>query len=104
MMNTRKLPVLLTVSVVILTATGCNALGGMNPFNRKEKILPGERTAVLPQPGADADVAGGTPAIGGTSGLSDWSQPGGNAANAPGNVSLAGGSGTQAWRARVIDS
>ena len=104
MMKPQKLPVLLTAGVLMISIAGCSAMGGMNPFNRKEKILPGERTAVMPQPGKEADVAEGSPAIGGASGLSDWSQPGGNAANAPGNVSLAGSSGTQAWRARVIDS
>jgi outer membrane protein assembly factor BamB len=104
MMKPQKLPVLLTAGVLMISIAGCSAMGGMNPFNRKEKILPGERTAVMPQPGTEADVAEGSPAIGGASGLSDWSQPGGNAANAPGNVSLAGSSGTQAWRARVIDS
>ena len=103
-MNTRSVPALLTAAVLILSVAGCSAVSGMNPFNRKEKILPGERTAVLPQPGAAADVAGGAPVIAGASGLTDWSQPGGNPANAPGNVSLASASGTQAWRARVIDA
>jgi outer membrane protein assembly factor BamB len=104
MMNTPKVSALLGAALILLTTAGCGAISGINPFNRKEKLLPGERTAVLPQPGTATDGAGGSPSIGGASGLSDWSQPGGNAANAPGNVNLAGGGGTQAWRARVIDA
>jgi outer membrane protein assembly factor BamB len=80
---------------------GCSAISGMNPFAKKEEILPGDRLAVLPQ--AADDVAAGTPAIGGAAGVSDWPQPGGNAANAPGNVSLAGGSGAASWRVPVIE-
>jgi outer membrane protein assembly factor BamB len=91
------------LALAILTASfgGCSTIGNLNPFNRKEDILPGERTAALPQ--SAVDVAGGTPAIGGASPLADWSQPGGNAANAPGNVSLNGTSATSAWRVRAVD-
>ena len=79
---------------------GCSALSGINPFNKKEEILPGERRSVLPR--AADEVVGGTPSVGGAVALADWSQPGGNAANAPGHVSLSGTSGAVAWRTRVI--
>ena len=100
MMTTRFAPTAAVIGLAVLIG-GCNALSGLNPFARNEKIMPGDRVAVLPQ--ARDDVAGGTPAIGGASGLSDWSQAGGTAANAPGNVSLAGSSGAQSWRVPVIE-
>jgi outer membrane protein assembly factor BamB len=91
--------------MVVLAAAligGCSAISGINPFHKKEEILPGERQAVLPQ--AADDVAAGSPAIGGASASEDASQPGGNPANAPGNVSLAGASATAVWRAHVVES
>jgi outer membrane protein assembly factor BamB len=93
-------PVLVAAAFAVLIG-GCSALSGLNPFNRKEEILPGERRAVLQQ--EDEAVAGGTPSIGAATDMGDWSQPGGNAANAPGNVSLAGTSGASAWRTRAVD-
>ena len=98
MTKTRFAPTAAMIGLAVLLA-GCSAMSGMNPFKQKEKIMPGDRVAVLPQ--ARDDVAGGTPAIDGASGLSDWSQPGGNAANAPGNVSLTGGSAAPSWRVSV---
>src|SRR5687768_2552373 len=92
--------VLVAAAFAILIG-GCSAISGLNPFNRKEEILPGERRAVLQQDG-DA-VVGGTPSIGAATDIGDWSQPGGNAANAPGNVSLAGISGASAWRTGAVD-
>jgi outer membrane protein assembly factor BamB len=100
MTKTRFAPTAAMIGLAVLLA-GCSAISGMNPFKQKEKIMPGDRVAVLPQ--ARDDVAGGTPAIDGASGLSDWSQPGGNAANAPGNVSLAGAAAAQSWRISVIE-
>jgi len=79
----------------------CSTIGNLNPFNRKEDILPGERTPALPT--GTEEVTGGTPSIGGATALADWSQPGGNAANAPGNVSLDGASAAATWRARAVD-
>jgi outer membrane protein assembly factor BamB len=93
---------ILTAGALAVFLGGCGAISGLNPFNRQEKLLPGERQSVLPRAGDE--IAGGTPSIGGASGLADWSQSGGNAANAPGNVSLSGTSGEAAWRARVIES
>lgn len=101
MTSPRPYSAILTLSLLALLA-GCSGLSGLNPFNRQEKLLPGERQSVLPR--AADEAAGGTPAIGGAVALADWSQPGGNAANAPGNVSLAGTSGAVAWRARVVES
>jgi outer membrane protein assembly factor BamB len=101
MTNKRAFTAVLALAVLAVLFGGCSRLGGLNPFNRKEEILPGERVAALPQ--SVADVTGGTPSIGGASPMSDWSQPGGNAANAPGNVSLEGTSGASSWRARAVE-
>jgi outer membrane protein assembly factor BamB len=102
-MRTIRFPAaLVSLALVAALAPGCSAISGLNPFKREEKILPGDRVAALPQAGNE--IAGGTPAIGGASGMSDWSQPGGNPANDPGNVSLAGTAGAAAWRARVVES
>jgi hypothetical protein len=101
-MRFRLSSAILTAGALAVFLGGCGAISGLNPFNRQEKLLPGERQSVLPRAGDE--IAGGTPSIGGASGLADWSQSGGNAANAPGNVSLSGTSGEAAWRARVIES
>jgi outer membrane protein assembly factor BamB len=102
MTETRSLPSILIVGSLAVLIAGCSALSGINPFARDEKLLPGERRAVLPRAGDE--VAGGTPSISGALALAEWSQPGGNAANAPGNVSLGGTTATAAWRASVIES
>jgi outer membrane protein assembly factor BamB len=101
MTNPKSLHGVAAVLLLVLLVGGCSALSGMNPFNRKEKIMPGERTSALPQ--GVPEVAGGTPAIEPAGGAGDWSQPGGNAANAPGNVSLASASGASSWRVRAVD-
>lgn len=92
--------VLALVAFAVLSA-GCSTIGNLNPFNRKEEIMAGERTPALPQ--TQTDVAGGTPSIGGAASLAEWSQPGGNAANAPGNVSMDGATGASSWRVRAVD-
>ncbi len=100
MRNSKAFHRLAALGFVVTVVAGCSAINSMNPFHRKEEILPGERTAALPQ--GQVDVAGGTPSIGGATPMADWSQPGGNAANAPGNVSLSSGSGASAWRVRAV--
>lgn len=100
-MTKRTLRLITTLAVVAAALGGCSALSNLNPLNRKEEIMPGERTAALPQ--TKAEVTGGTPAIGGASAVADWSQPGGNPANAPGNVAIDGSSGGSAWRVRAVD-
>jgi outer membrane protein assembly factor BamB len=95
-----SVPAALTLLILAFAVGGCSALGGLNPFHKKEVILPGERRAALPQ--AADEVTGGTPAIGAATALADWSQPGGDAANAPGNVSLGGTSATSAWRVNAV--
>jgi outer membrane protein assembly factor BamB len=101
MMNPRLFSGLLALVVIAVAAGGCSAISGLNPFNRKETIVPGERRAALPQ--ANDEIAGGAPSIGGTSALAEWPQPGGDAANAPGNVSLSGTSGAASWRTRAVE-
>ncbi len=88
-------------ALVVLIVGGCSTINAINPFHEKEKILPGERTAALPQ--GVIDVTGGTPSIGAPSPMADWSQPGGNAANAPGNVTLSSASGAAGWRVHAVD-
>lgn len=90
----------LTLVMLAVAIGGCSSIGGLNPFRKKEEILPGERRAALPQ--GVYEVTGGTPSIGPAVALADWSQPGGNAANAPGNVSLAGTSAASAWRVNAV--
>ncbi len=102
MMNTRTLPVGAALLLITVLLGGCSAISGMNPFAKKEELLPGERRAVLPKAGNE--VTGGTPSIGAASAVAEWSQPGGNPANAPGNISLASTSGQAAWRARAVAS
>ncbi len=99
---TTKISVPAAIALVALAGLigGCSALGGLNPFHKKEDILPGERRAALPQ-GA-YEVTGGTPSIGAAQALADWSQPGGNAANAPGNVSLGDTSAASTWRVNAV--
>jgi outer membrane protein assembly factor BamB len=80
---------------------GCSSIGNLNPFNRKEDIMPGERTPALPE--TENQATGGTPSIGSASALAEWSQPGGNPANAPGNVSLDGTSAAASWRVRAVE-
>lgn len=101
MMHTRFFPVAAATGVLVVLLGGCSAISGLNPFSKKEELLPGERTAVLQQETGEA--AGGSPAISGVTALADWSQPGGNPANAPGNIGLASASGATAWRARAVD-
>ncbi len=101
MTNARTFRRLAALTVLVSFVGGCSALSGMNPFHKKEVILPGERTAALPQ--GVVDVAGGTPSIGAPTPMADWSQPGGNPANAPGNVSLNSASGAATWRVRAVD-
>jgi outer membrane protein assembly factor BamB len=101
MTRTHALRAILAIVVLAAALGGCSTISNLNPFNRKEDIMPGERMAALPE--TENLVTGGTPSIGGTSELSDWSQPGGNAANAPGNVSLSGATGAASWRARAVE-
>jgi len=99
-MTKRRVSAILTLVAAAVLLTGCSSISGLNPFNRKEDILPGERRAALPQ--ATDEIVGGVPSIGGPLAFADWSQPGGNAENAPGNVSV-GTSGSSAWRTRAVD-
>ncbi|MGH6926227.1 MAG: PQQ-binding-like beta-propeller repeat protein [Propylenella sp.] len=92
--------VVATLVILAVLVGGCSAISALNPFREKDKILPGERRAALPQ-GA-YDVVGGTPVIGPAEPLAEWPQPGGNAANAPGHVSLSGASATSAWRVSAV--
>jgi outer membrane protein assembly factor BamB len=100
MMNTRTLPATAAILLVAALLGGCSAISGMNPFAKKEELLPGERRAVLPTAGNE--ITGGTPSIGAASAVAEWSQPGGNPANAPGNISLASTSGQAAWRSGAV--
>jgi len=100
-MNTKtSVSTALAVLVLASLVAGCSTLSSLNPFHTKDKILPGERHAALPQ--NESEVAGGTPSIGGASSLAEWPQPGGNAENAPGNVSLGGTTAAATWRVHAV--
>src|SRR5690242_9928792 len=99
-MTIKAAPALLALLTLSLAFGGCSALSSLNPLKEKEKLLPGDRQPALTQ--AVTDVTGGTPAIGGTTSLAEWSQPGGNAANAPGNISIDGTSGSSTWRVQAV--
>ena len=101
-MTRLNLPSRLTLVLAAALVGGCSALSGINPFNREEELLPGDRRPALPE--AADEITGGTPSIGGALALADWSQPGGNAANAPGNVSIGGTAGNATWRTRVVEA
>ena len=100
-------PCRLAMAGLVLGLAGCSVadkIGDLNPFNRNEDTMPGERRPVLTSPGdgqAGTVLSGKTATISAAVALSDWSQPGGNAANAPGNVSLSGGDGASLWRAQA---
>lgn len=93
--------VLLAAAVV---TTGCDTVSdvtdSINPFSKRETVLPGERRPVFE--GTDpAAVAAGRPASpGAASGGRIWTQAGGNAANNPGNVAISV-SGARAWSASL---
>ena len=98
---------LLTMAGLTLGLAGCSVadrIGNLNPLNRGEDLMPGDRRPALTRTGdalAGTVLSGKTASISAAVALSDWSQPGGNAANAPGNVSLSGGDGASLWRAQA---
>ena len=49
MKRIRTLPFVLTVGLLVVLIGGCSSITGVNPFKKKEKLLPGDRQAVLPQ-------------------------------------------------------
>jgi outer membrane protein assembly factor BamB len=106
MLNSKPLLFGLTIAGLVLGLAGCGGItdriGDLNPFDRGEDIMPGDRQPVLTGGGnalAGATLSGKSASISAAVALSDWPQPGGNAANAPGNVSLSGGDGALLWRA-----
>lgn len=101
MTTNKALPAILTLVTVAVLSAGCSSLGSLNPFHKKETILPGERRDALPT--VSDEPHGGTPAIGAASALAEWPQPGGDAANAPGNVGLGDTSGASSWRVRAVE-
>ena len=88
---------LLGVGLVITLAAILSACGGFsaikNPFADEEERLPGERVAVITDPGQfNADQISPRPvSLPPVRANASWSQPGGNAANNLGHLSLQGG-------------
>jgi outer membrane protein assembly factor BamB len=75
-----------------------------NPFEEKEKRLPGERREAIKQvsgPSVDETAAATAVSIPAPQDIGGWSQPGGVASNAPGNVAVSGGSNWSVSVARV---
>lgn len=97
----------LAMAFLTLGLAGCGVvdrIGDLNPFNRGEDIMPGDRRSVLADAGdalVGASLSGDSATISAAVALADWSQPGGNPANAPGNVSLSSGDGALLWRAQA---
>ncbi|MBA5776831.1 PQQ-binding-like beta-propeller repeat protein [Stappia sp. F7233] len=87
-----------------LTVSACDTVSEytdtINPFTKKEKILPGERQDLFSAGTTPAEIAGQTASVGPASGGQDWSQAGGNSTNNPGNVAVSV-SGARAWRSSV---
>ncbi|ADZ70842.1 PQQ-binding-like beta-propeller repeat protein [Polymorphum gilvum] len=75
----------------------------INPFSKKEKILPGERQPLFA--GADplAQASGQAASLGPASGGQDWPQSGGPETNDPGNVAVSV-AGARVWRASIGSS
>ncbi|MEZ5839327.1 MAG: PQQ-binding-like beta-propeller repeat protein [Hyphomicrobiales bacterium] len=103
----RKMFAMAGAAVLLASTAGCSsvgdAVGSFNPFREKEKILAGERKAILAATDPVADLGGSakTASYAGLSAFGDWSQPGGNVTNDPGHVSLSGGAN---WRATAGDA
>ena len=97
----------LAMAGLALGLAGCSVadqIGKLNPFDRGEATMAGDRRSVMASTGdalAGASLSGANASISAAVALSDWSQPGGNAANAPGNVSLSGGDGALLWRTKT---
>lgn len=93
---------LLTILIAAPLLAGCASIGdtfdGLNPFDREDPPIPGERRSVGSAADPVLSVTNTTVSIPGPSGAIDWPQPGGNAANNPGHVSL---SGSQTWSAQA---
>lgn len=91
----------------LLALTGCgavdsvsNGLSAINPFNKDDDILPGERKPVFPDElQNDTEGQVGSPlSIAAASQRSEWVQAGGSLTNNSGHVSFrAGGNAGQAW-------
>lgn len=93
--------------LIILLSLLLVACGGMpkslNPFNKEETKLPGERIAVLKsQEGfqVDASLAKLPVVLPAARSNKDWDQPGGVASNAPGHLEFSGGL-AAVWRADI---
>lgn len=95
---------LVTLACIGLALSACSAaedyLNSINPFQKRDPPLPGERHAVLsadPTLQAPAPGQGRPLVIGPQLASQDWTNPGGPPSNAPGNVAIAG-TGQQVWR------
>ncbi|MEP3049297.1 MAG: PQQ-binding-like beta-propeller repeat protein [Roseibium sp.] len=98
--------VMLGVMVMALLVTGCGSVAeysqSLNPFNR-EKILPGERTAVFDGADPAAQALGQSAKIGAATGGQTWITAGGGLTNDPGNIAVSI-SGSRAWQSNVGSS
>lgn len=97
------------VAALVATAflvSGCGSVGdslsSINPFHKKDVILPGERSPIFPNQDSPQEVNEDVAAIsiGAASSMADWPQSGGNASANVGHLSYSG-SGGRAWRASI---
>lgn len=104
-MSVRGVTILGVVGLSLAVA-GCGSVGdkldSINPFHKKDVILPGERVDVFPDQDSpdEANVTSAAISIGSAQSMSDWPQAGGNARNDPGHVNF-GGSASRAWSASI---
>jgi len=98
-------PVVALVATAVLVS-GCGSVGdslsSINPFHKKDTILPGERSPIFPNQDSPQEVNEDVAAIsiGAATSMTNWPQSGGNAAANTGHLSFAG-SGARAWRASI---
>lgn len=98
-------PAAALVAVAVLVS-GCGSVGdtvsSLNPFRKKDTILPGERSPIFTNQDAvgEANAEVSTVTIGAASSMGDWPQVGGNAESNTGHLSFAG-NGARAWKASM---
>lgn len=79
---------------------GVDSLADLNPFQKEEQLLPGERRPVLAGIDPVAETTNRPAAVGAAVARPDWPQPGGPASNDAGNIA-ASVTGARAWSVRA---
>ncbi|MEM8812425.1 MAG: PQQ-binding-like beta-propeller repeat protein [Pseudomonadota bacterium] len=94
-----------------LTVAGCgavdtvsNGISAINPFDKSDDVLPGERLPVFPEEmnAIQDGQTGAALAIAAPATRSDWVQAGGSLSNNPGHVAFRSGGIAAGWRSATI--